>query len=107
MPQRLNRVVLLACTVVLASILHPAAAKGDPIDSEITAYDGNIHINELQMLGTHNSFKKFPKDELYVCNLATRAFTAILNIPPDMPHWNTGFAKAVLKVRILHGVKCS
>jgi hypothetical protein len=52
-----------------AILLTGSTASADPLDSGIKIADDKVRINELQFLGTHNSYKRFPQQNLYVCLL--------------------------------------
>lgn len=59
---------ILALVATLGAIMAPVVmAAGDPMDGAISVDDNSIRLNQLQLLGTHNSYKKFPRKDIYVC----------------------------------------
>lgn len=61
--------VALAMIVLTAWCPQLAHAAGDPADGQVTVDDNLITVNQLQVLGTHNSYKEFPDLGIYVWGL--------------------------------------
>ncbi|KNC71461.1 hypothetical protein SARC_16000, partial [Sphaeroforma arctica JP610] len=49
---------------LLALMLNHVGAQRDPIDGAITVSDEDIRMNQMQMLGSHNSYHIAPAPDL-------------------------------------------